>query len=142
MLNCSLLYKYTITNFEKSSIVMSCFVVMADQFSGLDTHVNRTRKIVHMCDLQHTCCFAHEKDWITMHKATFTSWHHSESIHIYNILAKCKHKKNLYQTLHKNRADNERKWNNENFHAAVMTYDPCGQVTTVAHKCKTQILCK
>ena len=34
---------------------------MADQFSGLDTRANRMRKIVHTCDLQHTCCFAHEK---------------------------------------------------------------------------------
>ena len=23
---------------------------------------NRTRKIIHMCDLQHACCFAREKD--------------------------------------------------------------------------------
>ena len=36
---------------------------MADQFSGLDTRANRTRKIVHTCDLQHACRFAHEKDW-------------------------------------------------------------------------------
>ena len=36
---------------------------MADQFSGLDTRENRTRKIVHTCDLQHVCRFAHEKDW-------------------------------------------------------------------------------
>ena len=42
------------------------FVVMADQFSGLDTRANHTSKIVHMLfcsDLQHTCCFAHKKDW-------------------------------------------------------------------------------
>ena len=36
---------------------------MADQFSGLDMRVNRMRKIVHTCDLQHACRFAHEKDW-------------------------------------------------------------------------------
>ena len=35
---------------------------MVDQFSGLDTRANRTPKIVHTCDLQHTCCFAHKKD--------------------------------------------------------------------------------
>ena len=35
---------------------------MADQFSGLDMCANRTRNIVHMCDLQHACCFAHKKD--------------------------------------------------------------------------------
>ena len=37
---------------------------MAEQFSGLDTCVNRTHKIVHKCDLQHECRFAHEKDYI------------------------------------------------------------------------------
>ena len=41
---------------------------MADQFSGLDTRANRTRKIVHTCDLQHARRFAHEKDWY-MHGA-------------------------------------------------------------------------
>ena len=45
---------------------MSYFVVMADQFSGLDMCVNHTCKIVHMCDLQHACCFAHEKDKLVM----------------------------------------------------------------------------
>ena len=30
----------------------------------LDTHANRTCKIVHTCDLQHACCFAHKKDCI------------------------------------------------------------------------------
>ena len=29
---------------------------------SLDTRANRTRKIVHTCDLQHMCRFAHEKD--------------------------------------------------------------------------------
>ena len=37
---------------------------MADQFSGIiDARANRTRKMVHTCDLQHACCFAHKKDW-------------------------------------------------------------------------------
>ena len=45
---------------------LSYFVVMADQFSGLDTRVNHTRKIVHTCDLQHTCCFANKKDWFNV----------------------------------------------------------------------------
>ena len=45
---------------------------MADQFSGLDTRANRTRKIVHMCDLQHACRFAHEKDCtLSMHFERF-----------------------------------------------------------------------
>ena len=48
---------------KKFKLFLSHFVVMADQFSGLDARVNRMRKIVHTCDLQHTCCFAHEKDW-------------------------------------------------------------------------------
>ena len=37
---------------------------MTDQFSGLDTRANHTRKIVHTCDLQHACC-AHENDWVS-----------------------------------------------------------------------------
>ena len=44
---------------------------MADQFSGLDTRANRTRKIVHTCDLQHTCHFAHEKDWEGVQRCNF-----------------------------------------------------------------------
>ena len=63
MLNFFLLYKYTITNFEKGQLFLSYFVVMADQFSGLDMCANHTRKIVHTCDSQHACCFAQEKDW-------------------------------------------------------------------------------
>ena len=47
---------------KKVQLFLSYFVVMADQFSGLDTRANHTRKIVHTCDLQHACCFAHEKD--------------------------------------------------------------------------------
>ena len=35
---------------------------MADQFSGLDTCAIHTHKIVHTCDLQHACRFAHGKD--------------------------------------------------------------------------------
>ena len=62
MLNFFLLYKYTITNFEKSSIVLVIFCCDGGSVSGLDTRANRTRRIVHACDLQHACCFAHEKD--------------------------------------------------------------------------------
>ena len=68
MLNFFILYKYTITNIENSSIVppviFCCDGAHADgdQFSGFDMRANRTRKIVHTCDLQHACCFAHEKD--------------------------------------------------------------------------------
>ena len=46
---------------------MSYFVVIADQFSGLDTRANHTCKIVHTCDLQHACYFAHEKDCIIVY---------------------------------------------------------------------------
>ena len=36
---------------------------MVDQFSGIiDARANRARKMVHTCDLQHACCFAHKKD--------------------------------------------------------------------------------
>ena len=41
-------------NFEKVQLFLS--------FSDLDTRANHTHKIVHMCDLQHACCFAHKKD--------------------------------------------------------------------------------
>ena len=66
MLNFFLLYKYTITNFELRQLFLSYFVMMADQFSGLDTRANHTRKIVHTWDLQLVCCFAHEKDWMSV----------------------------------------------------------------------------
>ena len=76
MLNFFLLYKYTITNFEKSSIVPVIYlVVMADQFNGLDTSANRTRKIVHTCNLQHACCFAHKKDCTTCHLLYVSNLH-------------------------------------------------------------------
>ena len=41
---------------------------MLDQLSDLDMHVNRMRKIVHTCDLQHACRFAHGKDWYVVLK--------------------------------------------------------------------------
>ena len=67
MLNFFLLLINTLERIlEKGQFFRSYFVVMADQFSGLDTRANHTRKIFHMCDLQHACCFAHEKDWMIM----------------------------------------------------------------------------
>ena len=51
---------------KKGQLFLSYFVVMADQFSGLDTCVNHTHKIVHTCDLQHACCFAHKKDCLVI----------------------------------------------------------------------------
>ena len=47
---------------KKVLLFLWYFVVMADQFSDVDTRANRTRKIVHTSDLQHTCRFAHEKN--------------------------------------------------------------------------------
>ena len=64
MLNFFLLYKYNEFR-KKFNCPVWYFVVMVDQFSGLDTCANRMRKIVHTCDLQHACHFAHEKDWET-----------------------------------------------------------------------------
>ena len=48
---------------KKVQLFLWYFVVMVDQFSGLDTCAIRMHKIVHTCDLQQACRFAHKKDW-------------------------------------------------------------------------------
>ena len=53
MLNFFLLYQYTITNFVKGQLFLSYFVVMADQFSSLDTCANHTQNRSH---LRFTAC--------------------------------------------------------------------------------------
>ena len=56
-------FQYFLRILKKVQLFLWYFVVMADQFSGLDTRANRTCKIVHTCDLKHACRFAHEKGW-------------------------------------------------------------------------------
>ena len=55
---------------------------MADQFSGLDTCANHTHQIFRTFDLQHTCCFAHENDWV----CPFVFWRPSTHQSIYPFL--------------------------------------------------------
>ena len=51
-----------ITNFEKSSIVPVIFCYDGDDSLVADMRAICTCKIIHMCDLQHTCRFAHKND--------------------------------------------------------------------------------
>ena len=58
-------------NFEKSSIVPVIFCCDGRIFSGFKhTCAIRTCKIVHRCDLQNTCHFAHEKDCMILNLQT------------------------------------------------------------------------